>query len=689
MRAALPEPATWQRLLADADARTAAAIRAYLAAIEEARVEAVREPIAAALAAGRAEEVRRVIEEAWDRVARRYRVAVAGQLLDALEAGGGIAAGGFRIELGLVFDRTNPAAVTFAREHAAGLVTQVTTDLRATLRDEITRAFVEQVDVWETAGRIRQVIGLRLDQQRALANYRAELKALQASTRPVTKLTRMRRLSSKGLTDARLEAWVERYRQRLLRQRAVLIARTEILAASNAGQLELWRQAVRDGQLGAGALKRWVVTPDDRLCFAAGTLVSTPSGPRGIETVAVGDLVDTHAGPRRVTAAVARPTRARLIKVQTARGVALATPDHPYLVRNASGAAEWVLAASLKEGDLLCAPERATDTGLRADAAYIHLCDPDDVPTLSIEPGRLSSVPRFVSVPVLSVGLDDKPSALQQEVHAVPADARLLGECNAGAREGDSDIALQSRLAGVAAIAVEGAEAFGADDGWDHAELLAAVGAVNPDGRPSTFLRAIFPGAALVAETLPASRTVSVGALLPAAFKRAHGVAVGDYGGYVERLLADGAHLRDLFGSVGCEVAGAATPLPPAKVLAFLGLENCRALLASELLGVLSGAPVVAGGGAELPIGLRHCIATPDALAHSGSSVVVYSLEVEGARTFIAGGTLVHNCPRCKPLDGQVRPLEAFFEAPDGTRVLMPPLHPNCRCAAALRIEPA
>lgn len=259
-------PDTWRDLLADVDARTAAVVREFLAAINEAEAELLRERIAVALAAGRADEVVRLLTDAWEGVTRRYRATVGGQILDAVDGGGRIAEGGFRVEVGIRFDRTNPEAVRWARERAGALVTRIGDDARLAIRDLITRAFTDGVDVWKTAKRIEGLIGLLPDQATAVETYRRELEKLAASSRPVTRLTRMRKLSSKGLTPQRIDAWVEKYRLRLLRNRAVTIARTEIAAAANYGQLALWRQAVENGQLGTDERKRWMVTPDDRLC---------------------------------------------------------------------------------------------------------------------------------------------------------------------------------------------------------------------------------------------------------------------------------------------------------------------------------------------------------------------------------------------------------------------------------------
>jgi SPP1 gp7 family putative phage head morphogenesis protein len=57
------------------------------------------------------------------------------------------------------------------------------------------------------------------------------------------------------------------YAERLRRQRAETIARTETLNAANAGQQALWNEAGRVGLVDrARAWKEWIVTPDDRLC---------------------------------------------------------------------------------------------------------------------------------------------------------------------------------------------------------------------------------------------------------------------------------------------------------------------------------------------------------------------------------------------------------------------------------------
>ncbi len=49
-------------------------------------------------------------------------------------------------------------------------------------------------------------------------------------------------------------------------RRALTIARTETIRASNMGQQELWRAQRNGGRLTGHEQREWIVTPDDRLC---------------------------------------------------------------------------------------------------------------------------------------------------------------------------------------------------------------------------------------------------------------------------------------------------------------------------------------------------------------------------------------------------------------------------------------
>lgn len=92
-------------------------------------------------------------------------------------------------------------------------------------------------------------------------------------------------------------------------------------------------------------------------CFAAGTLVDTPAGPRPIEQILVGERVHvyTSSGSLEETQIVRliRDTRSDLVRVSLSDGVAFAVaPNHPVLVLGTG----WVLAVELRPGMALDGP---------------------------------------------------------------------------------------------------------------------------------------------------------------------------------------------------------------------------------------------------------------------------------------------------------------------------------------------
>lgn len=156
---------------------------------------------------------------------------------------------GRRREIAVVgaFDVVNPRVTEWVREHAGARITEISEASRQTIREIIERGYEARMSPQELARSIRDSIGLHSRQARALENLRL-------------------RMVKDGKSPAQIERTTEAYRKRLLRRRAEMIARTEIIRAETQGQLELWRQQVEAGILEATAFKEWVVTPDDRLC---------------------------------------------------------------------------------------------------------------------------------------------------------------------------------------------------------------------------------------------------------------------------------------------------------------------------------------------------------------------------------------------------------------------------------------
>lgn len=170
--------------------------------------------------------------------------------------------------------RVNPLAVEAAQEQSARLVTNVTRQTRQAIRTIVATSIQQGIPPRDAARLIRTVVGLNDRQAHALVNYRA-------------------RLLAAGMPTERVSFLASKYGARLLRQRSIMIARTEIIDALTTGQQAIWTEAQRNGQLPSTAMMKWIITPDDRLCPLCAQMV----GPRALAPV--GGLFNTPLGPKR------------------------------------------------------------------------------------------------------------------------------------------------------------------------------------------------------------------------------------------------------------------------------------------------------------------------------------------------------------------------------------------------------
>lgn len=159
------------------------------------------------------------------------------------------------------FDITNPVSVRQAVEHSNKLVTEINAQTREGLRRTIANAIQEGLPPLKAAKTIRESVGLRSDQVATLERMREE-----------------------GASERELS----RARDRKLRERSLLIARTETLWSANEGQRMLWEQGRDASVIPETAQQEWIVTPDERLCdvcepldgktWAIGSTITTQNG---------------------------------------------------------------------------------------------------------------------------------------------------------------------------------------------------------------------------------------------------------------------------------------------------------------------------------------------------------------------------------------------------------------------------
>lgn len=144
------------------------------------------------------------------------------------------------------FDMASPSAAEFAKRNIGLLITSVTEAQVRAVREIIETAFLVGWTPRESATMIRDVVGLTPRQVKRVAKLQKTLLKREVEAETISK--RIARLS-----------------QRLINERALLIARTETITAANGGRQALWKQAERDGLIDSDWTRRWIVTPDDRL----------------------------------------------------------------------------------------------------------------------------------------------------------------------------------------------------------------------------------------------------------------------------------------------------------------------------------------------------------------------------------------------------------------------------------------
>lgn len=182
-------------------------------------------------------------------------------------------------QVAMRFDLTNPNVARFLQTYDFGLIRQVSQETRDAIRRVVTDAVTNGGAPKVQARAIRDHIGLTDRQAQAALNYRD---ALSIEGRPADQVMRM----------------TEKYRARLLRQRALNIASTETINASAAGTQAAWDQAADSGLLNRATVRQgWGVTGDDRLCVVCAAIpLMNPDG------VSLGGYFASPVGP------IKRPT---------------------------------------------------------------------------------------------------------------------------------------------------------------------------------------------------------------------------------------------------------------------------------------------------------------------------------------------------------------------------------------------
>lgn len=182
----------------------------------------------------------------------------------------------------LDFDTTNQRALDWAADRSSELITEIGPETRAAVQTVIADGISAGRPPVQIARDINRIVGLRSDQVDALLSFGSRLTAAEPGATVFMSDTAVT-VPAAGPSADFVDRQVERYAIRLRKQRAVLIARTETLRASNEGQRQLWLQAQDRGDLPTDLKRTWIHNTK-RHADRAGTVVGVnESWPWGTE----------------------------------------------------------------------------------------------------------------------------------------------------------------------------------------------------------------------------------------------------------------------------------------------------------------------------------------------------------------------------------------------------------------------
>lgn len=168
------------------------------------------------------------------------------------------------------FNLTNPRTASFLNDYKFNKIREISLNVQETIRETATRGILAGQNPIDTARDIRSSIGLTANQERAVANYRRSLENLQMDS--LVRRLRDKRFDptiaraikeGKPLSPERIDKMVQRYREKYIKHRAEVIAKTESIRAIQSGQQLIWQQMVDEGDVVEKKVRRFWVNAQD------------------------------------------------------------------------------------------------------------------------------------------------------------------------------------------------------------------------------------------------------------------------------------------------------------------------------------------------------------------------------------------------------------------------------------------
>ena len=177
------------------------------------------------------------------------------------------------LEVTISFNQVNERAVNFMQQERLRLIREFSAEQRRATREALVDGITRGANPREQAIAFRESIGLTRKQQRAVNNFRnmledndAEVFSRKLRDKRFDRKIRRAIQNDKPLTQDEISRMTTRYKDRYIKYRSEVIARTEALRAVHSGNNEGFEQAIENGDLDKDQLKKtWNTAGDDRV----------------------------------------------------------------------------------------------------------------------------------------------------------------------------------------------------------------------------------------------------------------------------------------------------------------------------------------------------------------------------------------------------------------------------------------
>lgn len=466
---------------------------------------------------------------------------------------------------------------------------------------------------------------------------------------------------------------------------------------------------------------QWHTAMDKQVCFPRNTKIETLCGSKNIQDVVKGDLVLSHSGWRKVKQIIKREYSGKMIKLDTSDGKSLiATIEHPIYVDKKG----WMEIQKLRKSDYLKTCEDKIVNMVRIQ--NIRFFKSYSLISKFLE--LLISLSIFCRImPVNSISLKTNIKIWKKKINTISLNLKFLYEINMLPCKTISDILLNRCLSRISAIARKRTKSFLIFFIRTNSKFFSTVSTFNIYRRSSAFFRAVVIHSMITINNFATSLARNICCSRELAFQTTNFISGRIRFRSRETLSADRANFShslaiekypvafngaklcfsyfnfpghcikrfatDLTGKIFATSPRFMITFPRAVKMFFIGSSGTKplsTLFANKDWSLLYAGSVITFLRAKLlPRAtcrlkflftkltfhlnlLRKHFSRLRALCQAFS---VYNLEVGDAHTFYANGILVHNCPLCNSMQGEIIPVDS----PEWGRIF-PPIHLACRC---------